>query len=60
MSSPPYSLPQAELPHGFCCSLFDSLDHIIDVCCDAWNRILAEPGRIRSTCGDRWASQVKI
>ena len=40
--------------------LFDSLDHIIDVCCDAWNRILAEPGRIRSTCGYRWASQVKI
>ena len=40
--------------------LFDSLDHIIDVCCDAWNRIRAEPGRIRSTCGYRWASQVKI
>jgi DDE superfamily endonuclease len=40
--------------------LFDSLDHIIDVCCDAWNRILAEPGRIRSTCGYQWASQVKI
>jgi hypothetical protein len=39
--------------------LFDSLDHIIDVCCDAWNRIRAEPGRIRSTCGYRWASQVK-
>ena len=39
--------------------LFDSLDHIIDVCCDAWNRILAEPGRIRSTCGYPWASQVK-
>jgi hypothetical protein len=30
--------------------LFDSLDHIIDTCCDAWNRILAEPARIRSTC----------
>ena len=40
--------------------LFDSLDHIIDVCCDAWNRIHAEPGRIRSTCGYHWASQVKI
>jgi hypothetical protein len=40
--------------------LFDSLDHIIDVCCDAWNRIRAEPGRIRSTCGYHWASQVKI
>ena len=40
--------------------LFDSLDHIIDVCCDTWNRIRAEPDRIRSTCGYHWASQVKI
>jgi hypothetical protein len=39
--------------------LFDSLDHVIDACCKAWNRILAEPGRIRSTCGYEWASQVK-
>jgi hypothetical protein len=39
--------------------LFDSLDHIIDACCKAWNRIRAEPGRIRSTCGYHWASQVK-
>jgi hypothetical protein len=38
--------------------LFDSLDHIVDVCCDAWNRVLAEPGRIRSTCGYQSASQV--
>jgi hypothetical protein len=38
--------------------LFDSLNHIVDVCCDAWNRVLAEPGRIRSTCGYQWASQV--
>jgi hypothetical protein len=40
--------------------LFDQLDHIIDACCKAWNRIRAEPGRIRSTCGYHWASQVKI
>jgi predicted Zn-ribbon and HTH transcriptional regulator len=39
--------------------LFDSLDHVIDACCKAGNRILAEPGRIRSTCGYEWASQVK-
>jgi hypothetical protein len=44
------------LSHRLC----DALDHIIDVCCDAWNRILAEPGRIRSTCGYQWASQVRI
>jgi transposase len=40
--------------------LFASLDHIIDVCCDAWNRILAEPGRIRSTCGYRWLYKSKL
>src|SRR3954453_8990409 len=38
--------------------LFDSLDHIIDVCCDPWNRILAEPGRIRSTCGQHVARMI--
>lgn len=40
--------------------LFADLNAIMDVCCDVWNRILEEPGRIRSTCGYQWASQVKI
>ena len=39
--------------------LFSDLNAILDVCCHVWNRILAEPGRIRSTCGYPWASQVK-
>ena len=28
--------------------LFADLDDIIDGCCDAWNRVTAEPGRIAS------------
>ena len=40
--------------------LFANLSAILDVCCRVWNRILAEPGRIRSTCGYPWASQVII
>lgn len=28
--------------------LFRDLDDIIDACCDAWNRMTAEPGRIAS------------
>ncbi|WP_143268071.1 IS630 family transposase [Azospirillum agricola] len=31
--------------------LFADLNAILDVCCQVWNQILAEPGRIRSTCG---------
>lgn len=39
--------------------LFADLQAIIDACCSAWNRMLAEPGRITSTCGFPWAAQVK-
>ena len=28
--------------------LFAGLDDIIEGCCDAWNRLVAEPGRIAS------------
>ena len=28
--------------------LFADLDDIIDGCCDAWNRLVAEPGRVAS------------
>jgi hypothetical protein len=38
--------------------LFDDLQAIINACCQAWNNVLAETGRIRSTCGFPWASQV--
>lgn len=39
--------------------LFKTLSDIIEVCCSAWNQVLAETGRIRSTCGFPWATQVK-
>lgn len=39
--------------------LFQDIDAIIDAACRAWNRIIQEKGRIRSTCGYKWASQVK-
>lgn len=40
--------------------LFTDLNAILDACCCVWNRILQEPGRIRSTCGYPWAQKVKI
>jgi hypothetical protein len=39
--------------------LFQDIDAIIDAASRAWNRIIQEKGRIRSTCGYKWASQVK-
>lgn len=40
--------------------LFTDLEAIFDACCRAWNQVVAETGRIRSTCGFPWALQVKI
>ena len=34
--------------------LFEDTTAIIDACCAAWNRLLAEPGRIRSLCSFPW------
>jgi hypothetical protein len=36
--------------------IFDSYEVIVDVCCDAWNALTAEPGRMRSIATRRWAS----
>jgi transposase len=35
-------------------------DHraIVDACCDAWNRLAAEPGRLRSLCDQPWITKV--
>lgn len=38
--------------------LLHSTDAIIDACCDAWNRLVAEPGRIRSLCSYPWIEKV--
>jgi DDE superfamily endonuclease len=39
--------------------LFASTRAIVDACCDAWNRLLAEPGRLRSLTDVEWAQQVR-
>ena len=31
---------------------------IVDACCDAWNRLVAEPGRLRSLCDQPWIRKV--
>jgi hypothetical protein len=36
--------------------VFDSYDAIVDACCDAWNGLTAEPGRIRSIATRAWAA----
>jgi len=36
--------------------IFNSYDVIVDACCDAWNALTAEPGRIRSIATRAWAS----
>jgi transposase len=38
--------------------LLESTDEIINACCDAWMRLLAEPGRIRSLCNYPWIAKV--
>jgi transposase len=32
---------------------------IIDACCDAWNNLIAETGRIRSLCSYPWLQKVR-
>ena len=31
---------------------------IVDACCMAWNRLVAEPGRLRSLCDQSWIKKV--
>ena len=31
---------------------------IVDACCIAWNRLVAEPGRLRSLCNQPWIKKV--
>jgi transposase len=38
--------------------LLPSTDAIIDACCQAWSRLIAEPGRLRSLCGYPWIEKV--
>ena len=36
--------------------VFESYHAIVDACCDAWNALAAEPGRIRSIATRSWAA----
>jgi transposase len=38
--------------------VFDTTSDIIDACCDAWNGLLTETGRIRSLCSYPWLQKV--
>ena len=38
--------------------ILPSTDAIIDACCDAWMRLVAEPDRIRSLCAYPWIEKV--
>jgi hypothetical protein len=31
---------------------------IVDACCDAWNRLVADPGRLQSLCDQPWIRNV--
>lgn len=36
--------------------VFKSYDAIVDACCDAWNALAAETGRIQSIASQTWAA----
>ncbi len=38
--------------------LLYTTDAIIDACCDAWNRLVAEQDRLRSLCAYPWIAKV--
>jgi len=38
--------------------VFDTYEAIVDACCDAWNKLIAEPERITSIATREWALQV--
>jgi transposase len=40
--------------------VYNDYDAIVDACCDAWNKLTAEPGRIASIATRDWALQVKV
>jgi DDE superfamily endonuclease len=40
--------------------LLDDYDAIVDAICDAWNRLVAETGRVKSLCTYPWIEDVII
>ncbi|MGM0661028.1 MAG: IS630 family transposase, partial [Pseudomonadota bacterium] len=37
--------------------IFESYDEILDHCCDAWNKLIAQPDRIASIGCRKWAQE---
>ena len=47
------------LRHNFLnARVYESYQAIVDACCDAWNRLRAIPGQIRSITAREWAKTV--
>jgi transposase len=40
--------------------VFETYEAVVDACCDAWNKLTAEPERITSIATRDWALQVKV
>ena len=38
--------------------VFADYQAIVEACCAAWNRLVAEPGRLRSLCNQPWIKKV--
>jgi len=36
--------------------VFENWEAIVNACCDAWNRLTVEPGRIKSIATRKWAT----
>ena len=41
--------------HDLSNKAFDSYEHIVDCCCEAWNNLCGEAGRLTSLCSRKWA-----
>jgi transposase len=44
--------------NSFSHAVFATTNHIVDACCHAWNKLLANAGRIRSLCSYSWLQRV--
>jgi transposase len=40
--------------------VFETYEAIVDACCDAWNKLTAQSGRIKSMATRQWALLVKV
>ena len=38
--------------------LFADYRAVVEACCAAWNRLVAEPGRLRSLCDQPWITKI--